>query len=94
MAKGLISIVCHFIDYFYDLLSHLACYSYHDLLTYYSLLTTYHVKIVDLVKTKSKKLTLSIGDGANDVNMIRTANIGVGKWTSSILQHACNLASL
>lgn len=39
-------------------------------------------QIVDLVKTKSKKLTLSIGDGANDVNMIRTANVGVGKLSS------------
>ncbi|KAF6036322.1 ATP10A [Bugula neritina] len=35
-------------------------------------------QIVELVKTKSKKLTLAIGDGANDVNMIRTANVGVG----------------
>lgn len=37
------------------------------------------LQIVELVKTKKKKLTLSIGDGANDVNMIRTANVGVGK---------------
>lgn len=35
-------------------------------------------QIVDLVKTKSKKLCLSIGDGANDVTMIRQANVGVG----------------
>jgi len=25
-----------------------------------------------------KKITLSIGDGANDVNMITAANIGIG----------------
>ena len=34
------------------------------------------------MKDKSNKLTLSIGDGANDVNMIRTANVGVGKSLS------------
>lgn len=36
-------------------------------------------KIVQLVKEKTNKITLSIGDGANDVSMIRTANVGVGK---------------
>ncbi|XP_067949362.1 phospholipid-transporting ATPase VA-like isoform X2 [Watersipora subatra] len=35
-------------------------------------------EIVELVKSRNKKLTLSIGDGANDVNMIRTANVGIG----------------
>ena len=34
--------------------------------------------MVNLVKTKLKKMTLSIGDGANDVSMIQTANVGVG----------------
>ena len=36
--------------------------------------------MVRLVKRFSKKkiVTLAIGDGANDVNMINTANIGVG----------------
>ena len=42
------------------------------------------LQIVDLVKSKSKKLTLSIGDGANDVNMIRTANVGVGKLMHNV----------
>ena len=34
--------------------------------------------MVNSVKTKLKKMTLSIGDGANDVSMIQTANVGVG----------------
>ncbi|KAH9489279.1 putative phospholipid-transporting ATPase VA [Bulinus truncatus] len=34
--------------------------------------------VVKLVRDKLKKLTLSIGDGANDVSMIQTADIGVG----------------
>ncbi|KAJ8402123.1 hypothetical protein AAFF_G00373580 [Aldrovandia affinis] len=34
--------------------------------------------IVSLVKKYKKAITLSIGDGANDVNMIKTADIGVG----------------
>ncbi|XP_018431764.1 PREDICTED: phospholipid-transporting ATPase IC-like [Nanorana parkeri] len=34
--------------------------------------------VVDLVKKYKKAITLSIGDGANDVNMIKTAHIGVG----------------
>ena len=34
--------------------------------------------MVDLVKTGLKRMTLAIGDGANDVSMIQTANIGVG----------------
>lgn len=35
------------------------------------------VEIVRIVKSK-KKITLAIGDGANDVNMIQEANVGVG----------------
>ncbi|TTK63268.1 Phospholipid-transporting ATPase IK [Bagarius yarrelli] len=35
-------------------------------------------KIVDLVKMFASSITLAIGDGANDVNMIKTAHIGVG----------------
>jgi len=34
--------------------------------------------VVKLVKDKAKKVTLSIGDGANDCNMILEANVGVG----------------
>nr|XP_033789630.1 phospholipid-transporting ATPase IC [Geotrypetes seraphini]XP_033789640.1 phospholipid-transporting ATPase IC [Geotrypetes seraphini]XP_033789649.1 phospholipid-transporting ATPase IC [Geotrypetes seraphini]XP_033789659.1 phospholipid-transporting ATPase IC [Geotrypetes seraphini]XP_033789667.1 phospholipid-transporting ATPase IC [Geotrypetes seraphini]XP_033789675.1 phospholipid-transporting ATPase IC [Geotrypetes seraphini]XP_033789682.1 phospholipid-transporting ATPase IC [Geotrypetes s len=34
--------------------------------------------VVDLVKKYKKAVTLAIGDGANDVNMIKTAHIGVG----------------
>uniref|UniRef100_A0A663FH21 Phospholipid-transporting ATPase n=1 Tax=Aquila chrysaetos chrysaetos TaxID=223781 RepID=A0A663FH21_AQUCH len=34
--------------------------------------------IVELVKKHKKAITLAIGDGANDVNMIKTADIGVG----------------
>ncbi|XP_071484021.1 probable phospholipid-transporting ATPase IM [Diadema antillarum] len=35
-------------------------------------------QVVDLVKTHREAVTLSIGDGANDVSMIKTAHIGVG----------------
>ncbi|XP_041425963.1 phospholipid-transporting ATPase IC [Xenopus laevis] len=34
--------------------------------------------VVDLVKRYKNAITLAIGDGANDVNMIKTAHIGVG----------------
>ncbi|XP_060708204.1 phospholipid-transporting ATPase IC [Hemiscyllium ocellatum] len=34
--------------------------------------------VVNLVKKYKKAITLAIGDGANDVNMIKTAHIGVG----------------
>jgi phospholipid-transporting ATPase len=36
-------------------------------------------EIVVMVKTKNPKLTtLAIGDGANDVNMITAAHVGIG----------------
>ncbi|XP_072134331.1 phospholipid-transporting ATPase ID isoform X1 [Mobula birostris] len=35
-------------------------------------------QVVELVKMSKKAVTLSIGDGANDVSMIKTAHIGVG----------------
>ena len=35
-------------------------------------------KVVNLVRKKMKRLTLAVGDGANDVNMIQQANIGIG----------------
>jgi magnesium-transporting ATPase (P-type) len=31
-----------------------------------------------MVKVKAKKVTLAIGDGNNDCNMIKEADIGVG----------------
>jgi len=34
-------------------------------------------EMVRIVKVKTQKVTLAIGDGANDVNMIQTANIGI-----------------
>lgn len=34
--------------------------------------------VVDLVKRNKKAVTLAIGDGANDVSMIKTAHIGIG----------------
>ncbi|XP_074834231.1 phospholipid-transporting ATPase IK [Carettochelys insculpta] len=34
--------------------------------------------VVQLVKTHQRAIALAIGDGANDVNMIKTADIGVG----------------
>uniref|UniRef100_A0AAV2L6D2 Phospholipid-transporting ATPase n=1 Tax=Knipowitschia caucasica TaxID=637954 RepID=A0AAV2L6D2_KNICA len=35
-------------------------------------------QVVELVKTHTKAVTLAIGDGANDVSMIKMAHIGVG----------------
>ncbi|XP_029009045.1 probable phospholipid-transporting ATPase IM isoform X2 [Betta splendens] len=35
-------------------------------------------QVVELVKSHKRAITLAIGDGANDVSMIRTAHIGVG----------------
>jgi len=35
-------------------------------------------QVVGLVKEKDKKVTLAVGDGANDVSMIQMAHIGVG----------------
>ena len=34
--------------------------------------------MTSLVKKGAKKITLSIGDGANDVSMIQAAHVGVG----------------
>lgn len=36
--------------------------------------------VVKLVKEKLQKITLAIGDGANDVNMIQEADIGIGLY--------------
>jgi len=35
-------------------------------------------KVVNVVKRRQKSITLAIGDGANDVSMIRAAHIGIG----------------
>lgn len=35
-------------------------------------------EIVDAVKSSTNEITLAIGDGANDVAMIKAANVGVG----------------
>lgn len=34
--------------------------------------------MVRLVKNELGKITLAVGDGANDVNMIQEAHIGIG----------------
>src|SRR3569833_346158 len=45
----------------------------------YRLSPSQKAEIVQFVKKHEKKsVSLSIGDGANDVNMIQTANVGVG----------------
>jgi len=36
-------------------------------------------EMVRLIKVRTGKVTLAIGDGANDVNMIQAANIGIIK---------------
>lgn len=41
--------------------------------------------VVDLVKRNKKAVTLSIGDGANDVSMIKTAHIGKRKTLLTML---------
>lgn len=47
-------------------------------------------EIVNFVKRKTKDLTLSIGDGENDVNMIKTAHIGIGIYGKEGSQAAYN----
>jgi len=38
----------------------------------------FSTQVTTLIKDDAKKITLSIGDGANDVSMIQAAHIGVG----------------
>ena len=45
--------------------------SYCSLLTIDTLQFLFQKKVVDLVKKKKKAVTLAIGDGANDVGMIK-----------------------
>jgi P-type E1-E2 ATPase len=42
------------------------------------LLPIQKAEVVDVVRKKLNKITLAIGDGANDVPMIKTAHIGIG----------------
>ena len=47
-------------------------------------------KIVKFIKTNSDDLTLAIGDGGNDVNMIKTAHVGIGIFGKEGYQAAYN----
>ena len=47
-------------------------------------------KIVEFVKRHTKDITLAIGDGENDVNMIKTAHIGIGLFGKEGCQAAFN----
>ena len=47
-------------------------------------------EIISFIKKKTSELTLSIGDGENDVNMIRTAHIGIGLFGKEGYQAAYN----
>ena len=42
---------------------------------------------VAMVKKASKQITLAIGDGANDVDMIREAHVGVGIVGREVSSH-------
>lgn len=42
------------------------------------LIPSQKAKLVEIVRTRLKKITLAIGDGANDVPMIKAAHIGIG----------------
>ncbi|KAI0989575.1 hypothetical protein GJ496_007801, partial [Pomphorhynchus laevis] len=45
--------------------------------------------VVDLIKTNTKRLTLAVGDGANDVGMIQAAHVGIGIHGQEGSQAAC-----
>jgi magnesium-transporting ATPase (P-type) len=47
-------------------------------------------EVVKFIKKKSKAVTLSIGDGGNDINMIKQANVGVGIFGKEGYQAAFN----
>ena len=46
--------------------------------------------IVDFVKSRTDSITLGIGDGGNDVNMIRAASVGIGIFGKEGFQAAYN----
>ena len=47
-------------------------------------------KIVEFIKKNSDELTLAIGDGGNDVNMIKAAHVGIGIFGKEGYQAAYN----
>uniref|UniRef100_A0A6B2KXQ5 Phospholipid-transporting ATPase n=1 Tax=Arcella intermedia TaxID=1963864 RepID=A0A6B2KXQ5_9EUKA len=47
-------------------------------------------QVVQMMKRGTGKLTLSIGDGANDVSMLQEAHVGVGIWGKEGTQAARN----
>ena len=47
-------------------------------------------KVVNFIKKKSDELTLAIGDGGNDVNMIKAAHVGIGIFGKEGYQAAYN----
>ena len=47
-------------------------------------------RIVEFIKKKSEELTLAIGDGGNDVNMIKIAHVGIGIFGKEGYQAAYN----
>ena len=47
-------------------------------------------QVVEFVKKHSPSITLAIGDGGNDVNMIKTAHVGIGLFGKEGYQAAYN----
>ena len=47
-------------------------------------------QVVSFIKKRTDSTTLAIGDGGNDVNMIRTANVGIGIFGKEGYQAAYN----
>ena len=47
-------------------------------------------KVVEFIKKNSDSLTLAIGDGGNDVNMIKSAHVGIGIFGKEGYQAAYN----
>ena len=41
-------------------------------------MNTKKAEVVELIKKSEKCVTLAIGDGANDVSMIKAAHLGIG----------------